>query len=83
MSQLLVGSDRRTLVATSASREGPFAAPTAVPAGTRHALPEGKRLALCGLAPAIAWTSIEWPGIAHDEDLCPECRVLAKVWPTR
>jgi hypothetical protein len=72
MTQLLVGTDQRTLVTVSAHASS---APRtrAVPAGIRHAVPRGARLALCGEAPAVVWASELWPG-GEQQDLCPLCR---------
>jgi hypothetical protein len=72
MNHLLVGTDRRTLVTASAHAESESRT-RAVPAGMRHAVPRGARVALCGEAPAVVWVGEQWPGGAQ-QDLCPLCR---------
>ena len=75
MSDLVVGTDRRTLVSAA---HGGTTRTTAVPAGLRHAVPRGSRLALCGEAPAVLWEGERWPGAAHQSDVCPVCRGMQR-----
>jgi hypothetical protein len=75
VNQLLVGTDRRTIVTVSA-HAGSEPSTRAVPAGVRHAVPRGARVALCGEAPAVVWVSEPWPGRAQ-QDVCPLCRFSA------
>ena len=78
MSALVVGTDRRTLLSVASPHGGPGRT-TAVPAGVRHAVPRGTRIALCGEAPPVLWDRDEWPGRAHDSDLCPACRAVQRA----
>ena len=72
MSDLVVGTDRRTVMSAAPSA-GAAPLTRTVPAGLRHAVPSGARLALCGEAPAVRWDAEPWPGMAKTSDLCPTC----------
>ena len=75
MTELVVGTDRRTVVSATPAAGAPPRTLT-VPAGVRHAVPRGTRLALCGESPAIRWDSEGWPGRAGTQDVCAHCRSL-------
>lgn len=69
----MVGTDARTLVTSQAEPGGRWHQGS-LPAGLRHAVPVGKRVALCGVSPPIVWDSIEFPGAG---ETCPVCTLLS------
>lgn len=79
MTELLVGSDHRTLITSLPSPAASGTATTSVPAGLLHGVPSGSRVALCGEAPAIVWTGLIWPGQASLAELCETCRILERA----
>lgn len=72
MGHLVIGTDARTLV-TSEAAPGSGWHQVSLPTGTHHAVPEGERLALCGVSPAIVWPSIAFPGAG---EVCRVCSLL-------
>lgn len=72
---LLIGSEAATRSTSSAPQD---LAPHRIPVGVRHAVPPGVRRALCGALPLLVWSDSEWDESQRPDDLCTECRALAR-----
>jgi hypothetical protein len=75
-----IGTDRTGELHSRGLRPGRVTrpAPAIVPAGLRHAVPEGATVALCGYEPAHVFDGTTWPGIGSSRDVCPDCREAAR-----
>lgn len=77
---LRIGTEQQERVASRGIRPGRKTARTVpVGTGTRHAVPEGQKTALCGRGPLIVAETSTWPGsFGSSTDECPTCATAAR-----